>query len=321
MVATFQSAVNIWSAAGVVGELAFDGPMRAAPYNLFSNGVPNLVGNAYTVTSGGSPEPVGNSAIAGTAQVGGTGYFAGILICPKDYASYGTTGTNGPLAPTMVLPDYSIGQLAITGEFWVNLPGPANIGDLVTYDPLTGNLNSIAPTTKFTASIAATAGGDVMTVSAVSAGQLAVGQPVFGAGVKGGTTIAALGTGTGGTGTYILNTINLQTVSSEAMTSTNQPAPAFAASSAAISGTTLTITTLTSGELTIGTQIFGTGVLPNTVITAFGSGTGGTGTYTVNNTQTVSAEAMTGPSNLFVPSGTVSRFTTNTGGGLAVIKI
>jgi hypothetical protein len=57
MVASFQSTVNIWSAAGVVGELAFDGPMRAAPYNLFSNGVPNLVGNAYTVTSGGNPEP------------------------------------------------------------------------------------------------------------------------------------------------------------------------------------------------------------------------------------------------------------------------
>jgi hypothetical protein len=330
MVASFQSTVNIWSAAGVVGELAFDGPMRAAPYNLYSAGVPNIVGNAFTVSSGGNPEPSGNSAIAGTAQVGGTGVFAGILINPKDYASYGTTGTNGPLAPTMILPDYSIGQLAIQGEFWVNLPGPANIGDLVTYDPLTGNLNSITPTTKFTASIAATAGGDVMTVSAVSAGQLAVGQPVSGTGVKGGTMIAALGTGTGDTGTYILNTINLQTVSSEAMTSTNQPAPAFAASAAYIttaSGVdTLHITTLTSGEVLVGQQVFGTGVAANTVITAFGSGTGGTGTYTLNTSgQTVassgSPEAMTGPSNLFVPNGTVSRFTTNTGGGLAVIKI
>ena len=316
MVATLQSTVNIWSAAGVVGELAFDGPMRAAPYNLYSAGVPNIVGNAFTVTSGGSPEPVGNSAIAGTAQVGGTGYFAGILINPKDYASYGTTGTNGPLAPTMVLPDYSIGQLAITGEFWVNLPGPANIGDLVTYDPLTGNLNSIAPTTKFTGTISTT----TLTVSAVSAGVLSVGQVISGSGVTPGTIITALGTGTGYTGTYTISPS--QTVgSATAMTAANAPAPAFAASSASIAGTTLTITTLTSGELTIGTQVFGTGVLPNTVITAFGTGTGGTGTYTVNNTQTVSAEAMTGPSNLFVPNGTVSRFTTNSGGGLAVIKI
>src|ERR1700722_18552687 len=100
MTSAFQSTVNIWSAGGVVGEIAFDGPMRAAPYNLFSSGTPNLVGNAYTVTSGGSPEPSGNSALAGTATVGGTGVFAGILINPKDYASFGTTG--GPLNPTMV---------------------------------------------------------------------------------------------------------------------------------------------------------------------------------------------------------------------------
>jgi hypothetical protein len=325
MVASFQSSVNIWSSAGVVGELASDGPMRAAPYNLFSSGTPNLVGNAYTVTSGGNPEPSGNSALAGTATVGGTGVFAGILINPKDYASYGTTGTNGPLAPTIVLPDYSIGQLAIQGEFWVNLPGPASIGDLVTYDPLTGNLNSITPTTKFTGTISTT----TLTVSAVSAGQLAVGQVISGTGVTPGTIITALGTGTGYTGTYTISVS--QTVgSATAMTAANQPAPAFAASAAYITTSTgvdtLHIATLTSGEVLVGQQVFGTGVAANTVITAFGSGTGGTGTYTLNTSgQTVassgSPEAMTGPSNLFVPNGTVSRFTANTGGGLAVIKI
>src|SRR3954469_3071243 len=124
MVATFQSTVNTWSAAGVVGEQAFDGPMRAAPYNLFSSGVPNLVGNAFTVSSGGNPDPSANSALAGTAQVGGTGQFAGILVNPKDYASYGTSGTNGPLAPTMTLPDYSVGFLAMMGYYFANLPGP-----------------------------------------------------------------------------------------------------------------------------------------------------------------------------------------------------
>src|SRR5689334_20771637 len=118
MVASFQSTVNIWSAAGVVGEMAFDGPTRVAPYNLYSAGTPNLVGNAFTVSSGGNPEPSGNSALAGTAAVGGTGVFAGILVNPKDYASYGTTGVNGPLAPTLVLPDYSVGFLATMGYFW-----------------------------------------------------------------------------------------------------------------------------------------------------------------------------------------------------------
>lgn len=331
MVATFQTTVNIWSAGGVVGEIAFDGPMRASPYNLFSSGVANLVGNAYTVTSGGNPDPSGNSGVAGTATVGGTGAFAGILINPKDYASFGTTG--GPLNPTMTLPDYSIGQLAIQGEFWVNLPGPANLGDIVTYDPLTGNLNSIAPITKFTASIAA--GGsagtpDVMTVSAVAVGTLAVGQLVSGSTVEGGTYILSLGTGTGNTGTYNLSTINQQTVSSRAMTAPNVPQPAFAASAAYITTSagvdTLHIATLTSGEVLVGQQIFGTGVAANTVITALGSGTGGTGTYTLNTSGQVVAssgtpEAMTGPSNLFVPNGVVTHFTANTGGGLAVVKL
>jgi hypothetical protein len=323
MVAAFQSIVNIWSAAGVVGELAFDGPLRAAPYNLFSNGVPNLVGNAFTVTSGGNPDPVPGSAIAGTAQVGGTGIFAGILVNPKDYASYGTI--NGPLNPTMVLPDYSIGQLATMGYYWVNLPGPANVGDLVTYDPLTGNLNSVAPQTQFTGTIATT----TLTVTAVAAGQLAVGQIISGPGVTPGTRITALGTGTGNTGTYTISVS--QTVgSATAMTAANQPAPAFAASAAYITTSggvdTLHIATLTSGEVLVGQQVFGTGVAPNTVITGFGSGTGGTGTYTLNTSgQTVassgSPEAMTGPSNLFVPNCVVERFSTNTGGGLAVIKL
>ncbi|OWK42455.1 structural cement protein Gp24 [Fimbriiglobus ruber] len=286
--ATFQSTVNIWSTLGVVGDMAFDGPLRATPFNLFSNGTPNIIGNAFTVTSGGNPEPTTNSALAGTATVGGSGIFAGILVNSKDYASYGTT--NGPLNPTITLPDNSIGFLANMGYFFVNLPGPANVGDLVTYDPLTGNLNSITPTTSFTGTISTT----TLTVSAVSAGQLAVGQLISGTGVTPGTRITALGTGTGYTGTYTISVS--QTVSSATtMTATNQPAPAFAASAAYITTSTgvdtLHITTLTSGEVLIGQQVFGTGVAPNTVITAFGSGTGGTGTYTLNTSGQVVASS------------------------------
>jgi hypothetical protein len=323
MVATFQSALNIWSAPGVVGDMAFDGPLRAEPYNLYSAGVPNLIGNAFTVSSGANPNPLTNSANAGTAQVGGTGIFAGILVDSKSYASYGVLG--GPLNPTIALPDYSIGQLATMGYFWVNLPGGANVGDQVTYDPLTGNLHRNTPTTRFTGTISTT----TLTVSAVSAGQLAVGQIISGPGVTPGTEITALGTGTGGTGTYTIN--NSQTVgTATAMTAPNVPATAFAASSAYITTSggvdTLHITTLTSGELQVGQQVFGTGVLPNTVITAFGTGTGGTGTYILNTSgQTVassgSPEAMTGPANILVPHCVVDRFATNGTGGLAVIQL
>lgn len=49
----------------------------------------------------------------------------------------------------------------------------------------------------------------------------------------------------------------------------------------------LTITAVTSGALSIGQDVLGTGVLEGTRIVAYGTGTGGTGTYVVNREQTV----------------------------------
>jgi len=63
---------------------------------------------------------------------------------------------------------------------------------------------------------------------------------------------------------------------------------------ASISGTTMTVTTVNSGSLAVNDRIHGTGVEWNTYITALGTGTGGTGTYTVNNTQTVSSTTLYG---------------------------
>ena len=319
----FQQTVNIYNPLGIVGEIAFSGPQRSKAANIYSAGVANLFGNAYTLSSPATAEPALAAPNGATAQVGGTGIFAGILTGVKQAYLAGTT-TGGPLGASLAALDYSVQELTTMGSVFVNLPGPANVGDLVTYDPLTGNLNTIALKTLFTASIAAggSAGvADVMTVSAVSAGLLGVGQIVTGVGVEP-ATISSLGTGTGFTGTYNLSTINQQTVSSVAMSAPAIPQPAFAASVGHITGTTLTITTLTSGEVLVGQQVFGTGVLPNTVITALGSGTGGTGTYTVNNSQTTTNPiAITGPSNLFVPNAVVERYAANTAGGVAVIKL
>lgn len=61
-----------------------------------------------------------------------------------------------------------------------------------------------------------------------------------------------------------------------------------------ISSTTLTVSSVSSGTIRVGQQIFGVGMLPNTVITALGTGTGGTGTYTVNQSQTVTSQTMNG---------------------------
>ena len=59
-----------------------------------------------------------------------------------------------------------------------------------------------------------------------------------------------------------------------------------------ISGTTLTVTAVASGTLAVGQLVQGSGVAAGTYITALGTGTGGTGTYTIGVSQTVASETM-----------------------------
>jgi len=75
--------------------------------------------------------------------------------------------------------------------------------------------SSEAPAGSFTGSIA----GTVLTVSAVGAGALAVGNTIVGANIPEGVRIASFGTGVGGTGTYNLNLP--QTIGSQAMLALN----------------------------------------------------------------------------------------------------
>jgi hypothetical protein len=67
----------------------------------------------------------------------------------------------------------------------------------------------------------------------------------------------------------------------------------------AISGTTLTVASGVVGYLQIGSVISGTGVATGTTITAFGTGLGGAGTYTVNISQLVVQTSMTGDSVIY----------------------
>jgi hypothetical protein len=59
-----------------------------------------------------------------------------------------------------------------------------------------------------------------------------------------------------------------------------------------ITGTTMTVSAVSNGSLSIGQQVYGTGVSQLTTITALGTGTGGTGTYTVSPSQTVASTTM-----------------------------
>jgi hypothetical protein len=129
----------------------------------------------------------------------------------------------------------------------------------------------------FTGSVSTT----TLTVTNVSSGTLAVGQSLYGVGVSAETVITALGTGTGGTGTY---TINLsQTVTARSLNSTATGAKF----TATIAGTTMTVSAVASGVIYLGQTIQGTGVTAGTVVTALGTGTGGTGTYTISVASTI----------------------------------
>jgi hypothetical protein len=134
----------------------------------------------------------------------------------------------------------------------------------------------------FTGSISTT----TLTVTSVLSGTIAVGQAIFGQGVSQNTVITALGTGSGGVGTYTVS--NSQTVASTTINSVASPAIV----TGAISGTTLTVSAVTSGTLRIGQTIDGTGVTDGTIIKAFGTGSGGVGTYTVSASQTVSSTTI-----------------------------
>ena len=68
--------------------------------------------------------------------------------------------------------------------------------------------------------------------------------------------------------------------------------PSAALFTGSISGTTLTVTAVTSGTIAINQALFGLGVTNETVITALGTGTGGVGTYTINQSQTVASTLM-----------------------------
>lgn len=61
---------------------------------------------------------------------------------------------------------------------------------------------------------------------------------------------------------------------------------------ASISGTTMNVTGVTSGTLAVGQALWGAGISPGTTITAFGTGSGGLGTYVVSISQTLGSQSF-----------------------------
>jgi hypothetical protein len=123
--------------------------------------------------------------------------------------------------------------------------------------------------------------GTTLNVTRLQNGTITAGQQLFGLGVLPETVI------TGGSGfTWTVN--RSQTVSTGPLNCV----PVGAIFTAAISGTTMTVSAVASGTIYVGMTVRGVGVTFGTIVTALGTGTGNTGTYTVSASQTVSSTTM-----------------------------
>jgi hypothetical protein len=115
-----------------------------------------------------------------------------------------------------------------------------------------------------------------------------------GFGFRGGTAGAQYSTGGGGGGAAgqgIDNTIsNAGGVGGPGKLITITAA--FVGTATTNSTTTLNITGVTTGEIQVGTQVTGTGIPAGSYITALGTGTGGTGTYIMNEAATSSGSGV-----------------------------
>jgi len=144
---------------------------------------------------------------------------------------------------------------------------PAGIGGQWVVQNLTSGGYSVIIKTPVAFSGTGSIAGNTLTISTTTTGALTTGSYVYGTGVPSNTFILS------GTGPYTLNnTVAFQGIGSIGPSST-----------------TLTITSASSGQLYVGSVLTGTGVTAGTYITAFVTGAGGAGTYTVSASQTVAA--------------------------------
>ena len=67
------------------------------------------------------------------------------MVDPKNIALFGAGGI--PLAPTLVVPNFTQVECASMGSYVVTLPAAAAIGDYVVYNTTTGAISTITPST------------------------------------------------------------------------------------------------------------------------------------------------------------------------------
>jgi hypothetical protein len=207
-----------------------------------------------TITASGTGYTVGDILSASSASIGGTGSGFSMLLTGNTIF----TGGNNTLW------QFDIGYDSSGGATSNLIAHPAQnlnaIDSIINTKPLIGQFpgTSLAPVGVFTVASSYLNGSTII----INGANFLVGngQTISGTGITTGTTI------------------------------TNTDVVANVTITGYMVGTTLTVTAANDGSLAVGQTIIGgagVGVLPNTAITALGTGIGGIGTYTINNSQTV----------------------------------
>lgn len=209
---------------------------------------------SVTITAQGTGYSVGDLLSASSASIGGTGSGFSMLLTEN------TIFTGGD----KTLWQFDIGYDSSGGATSNLIAHPGQnltaIDSTINTKPLIGQFpgTSLSPVGIFSVASAYLNGSTIILNGANYL--VGNGQTISGTGITTGTTI------------------------------TNTDVVANVTITGYMTGTTLTVTAANDGSLAVGQTIIGgsgVGVLPNTTITALGTGIGGIGTYTINNSQTV----------------------------------
>jgi hypothetical protein len=266
--AFIKAAIDALLPTGVV--CMWSGAITSIPTGWYlcdgSNSTPDLRGK-FVIGAGATA-----ASVTGKAGASVTGSISGTTLTISAVASGGLVSVGDIVSHASILETAAITGLG-TGT-----------GGTGTY-----TLTYTGSTSSFTGSIS----GTTLTVTAVASGTIITGQVLTGNSATAGTTISSQLTGTtGGIGTYTVSIS--QTRASGDFTGTYT----LASTTLSILSTIMTVTAVASGTLSIGQFLTGTGIAFSTTISAFGTGSGNTGTYTLSSAQyfastTISASAGT----------------------------
>lgn len=286
MAGGFQTAVNTVQAPAVAGDFASANPrftVDAGERAIVVGLVPLTIARFAWLTS-----PLDNDNAPAVANNFGAGVPDGFVHREQQ----GLITAYLDNAEMSIPPGFPV-TLFNGGDFWVVNDGSTQAlrGQKAFANLTNGKIRFAAAgaaagqAASTTASVAASTfsvtgsiAGNLLSVTAVGSGTIVPGATISGTGVATGTKVVSQASGTaGGIGTYYVD-IGEQTVASTT-----------------VSGTygTMTVTAVGSGAVVLNGVIAGSGVVAGTKVTAFGTGTGGTGTYIVDNNTVVSSTTVT----------------------------